>query len=229
MSYVVKLVSKLIKVILVILDNPRYSLILLGKNTTIISIILILRNMNIFKLITLNTLFIFCSSIAFSQYSLSLEASKMEVAGTSSLHDWTEDVTEMSSTLNAEVADGKILKVTGIKATIPVKGLKSGKGGMDDNTYKALKQKEHPNMTYSIKSFGIDGDEIHLTGNLTIAGTTKSVKFHAKYKVEGEKITFEGKHAFKMTDFNIDPPTAMMGTIKTGDDITITFNLVYNK
>jgi hypothetical protein len=28
-----------------------------------------------------------------------------------------------------------------------------------------------------------------------------------------------------MTDFKIDPPTALMGTMKTGDEITISFNV----
>jgi hypothetical protein len=32
-----------------------------------------------------------------------------------------------------------------------------------------------------------------------------------------------------MTDYGVDPPTAVFGTIKTGDAIDINFNLNYTK
>ncbi len=32
-----------------------------------------------------------------------------------------------------------------------------------------------------------------------------------------------------MTDFDVKPPTALMGTIKTGDEITIVLNTTFAK
>jgi hypothetical protein len=63
----------------------------------------------------------------------------MFVDGTSSLHDWTETVEQMTGNLDAEISGATISKITSARVTIPVKSIKSGKGGMDDNTYKALK------------------------------------------------------------------------------------------
>ena len=37
----------------------------------------------------------------------------------------------------------------------------------------------------------------------------------------------EGKKALKMTDYNIEPPKALLGTITTGDDIEVHFNTVW--
>ena len=34
-----------------------------------------------------------------------------------------------------------------------------------------------------------------------------------------------GAYPMKMTDFGIEPPTALLGTMTTGDDVTINFNL----
>jgi hypothetical protein len=34
-----------------------------------------------------------------------------------------------------------------------------------------------------------------------------------------------GSKKLKMTEFDMVPPTALMGTIKTGDEVTVTFNL----
>ena len=38
-----------------------------------------------------------------------------------------------------------------------------------------------------------------------------------------------GSYIMKMTDFGVDPPTAVFGTIKTGDEITIDYNLQLKK
>jgi polyisoprenoid-binding protein YceI len=64
---------------------------------------------------------------------------------------------------------------------------------------------------------------------LSIAGVAKEVKFKTKYDVDGNQITFKGSYTFKMTDFNIDPPTAVMGTIKTGDEVTVRLEIVFTK
>ena len=172
------------------------------------------------------TMFVFSAQ---AQYKLDNGSSKMFIDGTSSIHDWTETVESMSGNLNAIIEGTKISKVTGVNATIPVKSIKSGKSGMDDNTYKALKEKTYPNISYKLKSYAVEGDVLHLTGALTIAGVTNVMKFTSTYKIEGDKLVFTATHTFKMTDFKIDPPTAMMGTIKTGDEIVIRMELVFTK
>lgn len=163
------------------------------------------------------------------QYKLNNDLSAMYIDGTSSLHDWTETVEQMSGTLNLVLNGSVISKVSSVKAIIPVRSIKSGKGAMDENTYKALKVESHPQIFYTLKSYAMDGDEIRLTGELTIAGVTRDVKFKATYVVTGEFIKFSGAHAFFMTDFDVDPPTAVMGTIKTGDKVIVRMELVFSK
>jgi hypothetical protein len=51
----------------------------------------------------------------------------------------------------------------------------------------------------------------------------------AKYKIlpNGElQLTVSKK--LKMTDFKMEPPTAMMGTIKVGDEVTVIFDVTVN-
>lgn len=174
-------------------------------------------------------IFCFIQLAGFSQYKLNLSNSSITIDGTSTIHDWTEVVEEFSGSINATVSNNKLEKISTSTLTIKVESIKSGKSGMDDNTYKALKSKKHPEISYQLKSYGVQGDKVHLTGNLTIAGVTKEVKFSANYSVVNGKLIFKGVHTFKMTDFEIDPPTAVMGTIKTGNQITVQFKLEYKK
>ena len=67
------------------------------------------------------------------------------------------------------------------------------------------------------------------TGNLTIAGKTNRVTFPVKAIVNGNAVTFTATVKFKLTAFGITPPKALMGTIKTGDDVAVVLNSTFAK
>ena len=47
---------------------------------------------------------------------------------------------------------------------------------------------------------------------------------------DGDKqFQVKGEVPLKMSDFGIDPPTAMMGTLKTGNEVVIKYNLEFEK
>lgn len=48
-------------------------------------------------------------------------------------------------------------------------------------------------------------------------------------KIEESKISLIGSKTIKMTDFGVDPPKAMFGTITTGDAIDIKFHSIFKK
>jgi hypothetical protein len=47
--------------------------------------------------------------------------------------------------------------------------------------------------------------------------------------ISDHDIKFSGSYTLKMTDFKMSPPTAMMGTIKVGNEVTIKFDLTLSK
>ncbi len=161
-------------------------------------------------------------------------ASELTVYGTSNIHDWDIKAETMSGTALFTSENNEITNVEKLQLTIVAESLKSGKGGMDKNTYKALNTSKHKNITYQMTSCiavsktAAGTYEIKTRGNLTISGVTKQVPLTFKASVNGKKITLTGEAGIKMTSFNVDPPTAMMGTIKTGDALTIKYKVTYN-
>jgi polyisoprenoid-binding protein YceI len=147
-----------------------------------------------------------------------------KISGTSSLHDW--DMVGNTGSGDAKfVLDLNVLNVIqSLEVNMLAETIKSGKSGMDRNAYKALKTDKNKNIKFVLKSAKSDStNQWTFTGDFTIAGVTKTVSFKVKSQVVAGVVSLEGSYAFKLTDFNITPPTALMGTVKTGDDVTITF------
>ncbi|SDZ86715.1 YceI family protein [Bizionia paragorgiae] len=161
------------------------------------------------------------------EWSLVNAESSLKVSGTSSLHDWTIDSGKQSGTLvfkNLETGE-----IEGCSLSVKVEGLESGKRAMNKNTYKALKHDTHKNITFNVVDVletTAQSDNSFLVktkGDLVIAGVKKRITLNFTLIKEGSSATLKGEKKINMTDFNIDPPTALLGTITTGDAITITF------
>ncbi len=153
------------------------------------------------------------------------------VSGTSTLHDW--DMKEAKGECNAVFTlnpAGAITGLTSLSLVVPAEGLKSEHSGMDKNAYKALKTSENPNISYSLTSATVADGVIKCQGKLTIAGFTQNTDLVANYKINADKsITVTGKKNISMKDFKMEPPTFMMGTIKTGNDIVLKFDVSLRK
>ena len=149
------------------------------------------------------------------------------VKGTSSLHDWHMEATDGQGECVLTQTNG-VMNVQKAEVKFKGEGLESGKNGMDKNAYKALKTDEFPWIEFKLSAFEAKQEGKGLVkGNLTIAGFTKQVTFDVETVQGTGTITVSGTTAFKLTDFKVDPPTALFGTIKTGDDVTVEFKLTF--
>jgi polyisoprenoid-binding protein YceI len=60
---------------------------------------------------------------------------------------------------------------------------------------------------------------------LNIAGTSKALSLTTTATLNSDQsISVKGSTKFDMSSYGVTPPTVMMGTIKTGDAITIEYN-----
>jgi len=67
-----------------------------------------------------------------------------------------------------------------------------------------------------------------MTGKLTVTNVTKNVSFPVTVNKTGDSYTITGIESIKMTEYGVTPPSFMMNTVKTGDLIKITVNVVAN-
>lgn len=152
--------------------------------------------------------------------------SNITIAGTSTMHDWTMTSTAANYNATFEVnADGAPSRLTMVTFTLPAESLKSKEKAMDKNAYKSLNTDKYKDITFQLTSSKITGKTITCNGNLTISGTTKPVEVDVTYEAKNGTLVCKGSKKIKMTDFKVEPPSFMFGTIKTGDEITISFDV----
>ncbi|MEQ9467447.1 MAG: YceI family protein [Ekhidna sp.] len=162
---------------------------------------------------------------AFGQMKLNADKSTMVITGTSSLHDWEMTVNEFDVT--ATITD---TQVQNLKVTIKSKSMESGKSIMDDKAYDAVEADDYPEILFTAKSLQISGGKITGKGNLTIAGESREIDLTAQILKNGSsEMQIQGSVPLKMTDFDIEPPTAMFGTLKTGDEVVINYDITITK
>jgi len=181
----------------------------------------------------INYLFIFLM-IATAEKKMNLDNANtnLSIYGTSSLHDW--EITAEKCTGTAEVVfnDDNTYTINQLTFRAAVDALESGKSAMNSNTVKALEGDDHPYITYELTDIiplrtTANAKIFAANGRLTIAGNTRTVKMEVVVTKEQSTLLISGEITLKMTDYKVDPPTAMFGTITTGNEITIKFNAKY--
>jgi len=188
------------------------------------------------KLIGSMLVMLFVMQVSVAQtYTLNNATSSLQVDGTSNLHDWDIKAENQKGKLTVTLDNGKVTEIKDLSFTVLTESLKSGKSGMDKNTYKALNAKKYKDITFkltNVKSLDCGSSsncKVTVTGNLTIAGTTKRMDISFDLRTSGNTITLTGNKKFNMTDFNVEPPTAMFGTVTTGDAVDVVFKSTFNK
>lgn len=167
-----------------------------------------------------------------AQQVFEVKTHSIVVAGTSNLHDWTANAEKVNGNFKVKVDNGKIAAVNAVDVKVDTKSLKSSKGGiMDSKIQDALDAKKNPTISFRSTSGTVNEKagayKISANGVLTIAGVSQNVVVDAVGKVlPNGDIEFTGTKKIKMTDYKVDPPTAMLGTLTTGDEVTLTFKIV---
>ena len=164
--------------------------------------------------------------------------SKIWVAGTSTLHDFTVNAKEIDATLKVDKSNlaNQQLIIENMKVVVPVKKLDTDKSSMNDNMQDALKADDNPDIVYqlnnpvSVKLPAVsDSVQLKADGTLTIAGVRKPVTLTAELvRTKDGLLHFKGDQKILMTDYGVEPPTMFFGTIKTGNKVVIHYDVVIN-
>jgi hypothetical protein len=187
-----------------------------------------------FKFLVFSIIFFAFIAESYSQnvFRLLSESSSLKIAGTSSLHDWEMKASNFDSEALLHIGPDNSIFITQVEFRCPVAGISSGNKIMDNKTYKALNEEKHPLINFIIgtqNNVKLTEDNNTVSGMLTIAGKTREVRFPCDVTFKSsDRFKISGGAPIKMSDFDIEPPTAMMGALKTGDKVVVKFDFEFN-
>ncbi len=172
--------------------------------------------------------------------------SKMWLDGNSTLHAFTIKATKMELAVELRVIAqpkgpdsvkallSQLIQNKGLdkfEFVVPVEGLKSGEGDMDNNMYSALKEKDNPQITFLLTDYEILSQpsqegrySIKAKGQLTIAGKEKDVEMNLNAQVLDTGLHIQGKKEILQTDFGVQP-VVMFFVISVDNKIAVNFDL----
>jgi len=161
----------------------------------------------------------------------SVKSHEVVISGTSNIHDWTVKVVDLTGSAKKTTE-----AVNDVNITVDAKTLLSSKGSiMDGKMQEALKTESYPKIYYKSLTCKILSEnngviKISSTGNLTISGVTKSITVTSTCKpAQNENLEVSGSFYLLMTDFGIEPPTALFGSLETADKVTVSYKIVLQK
>lgn len=162
---------------------------------------------------------------------------QVSVIGGSTLHDWTVTcgvVQDYPTSLELTVKEGE--EIEAFAFSVEVKSMEGGRGSiMNTKIFNALKAEENPyikfRQTSPAKLGPLDGEgkfQLLSKGVLQMAGEEKEVSVNVSGQYKDGALSFTASHPMKMSDFQIEQPSAMFGQIQTKDEITVNFDFRYH-
>ena len=155
------------------------------------------------------------------------------IDGTSTLHDYR--VTTGAIAVDTRVApDAASLLTQGalesFDVKIPVNSFTSDKDGLKKHFLKALRADAHPFIEFKLQSYTLDPAASgiargRMTGLLTVAGVQRPIDLVLDAQETAGGVHVHGSHTLLMTQFGIQPPSLMLGMLKTVDQVKVTFDL----
>jgi polyisoprenoid-binding protein YceI len=178
--------------------------------------------------------------IAFAEtarFTAAKAESTITIHGTSTLHDWTMEGTAVKGNVDTDPDTWRTAgeKPAKVSVSIPVASIRSEHAKMDALMREALKAATSPDIRYDMATAALtkltgDSFVVHTNGKLTIAGTTRDVAMDVTATRLGDgRYVLTGELPIRMADYGVKPPTAMLGTIKTGPDVKVVFRWVVGR
>jgi polyisoprenoid-binding protein YceI len=164
------------------------------------------------------------------QYQVNQASSKVHVDGDSNIRQYAVQV---------ESFDGKVIArdsaeqpVESVNISFQVESMKGGRGEiMDNKILKAFDYTNNPTVSFQSEEVlmkEVDGKTIlQCSGSLSMAGMTKSTTIETEADLSN--FVFIGSKTLTFTEYGMEPPSALFGSLKCDDEITVVWELSFEK
>lgn len=166
-----------------------------------------------------------------------LEESRIWIEGRSNVDSFTCVAGEFQGEAwhNTHPEENETDSSFSLEVRVPVETLNCGRKRMNRDLYEALKGDRHDSIQFEYLQADLLTDEVRIDtplrlqvrGLLTVAGTQREISFEAEGRLcEAGVVRVKGSKQIRMTDYNVEPPTALLGLVKAQDELTVHFDIL---
>jgi polyisoprenoid-binding protein YceI len=143
------------------------------------------------------------SVVIHAQVAYNTSSAKIEITGTSTLHDWSMASEKAYCNASFKFDGANLINLSSLSFVISVQSLKSDHNGMDKNAYKALRAEKYPLISFNSSYANIHSNSpnsyvISANGKLTISGVTKDVWLVGVTRVNPDDMSISTTGFFKI-------------------------------
>jgi polyisoprenoid-binding protein YceI len=160
--------------------------------------------------------------------------SKLWFDGTSTVRNWSCKAPQIQAAIDAEAAaPAAVLEgrkaVRTVDLTFPVATLDCENRTMNNHMRNALNAEQHQTIRFVLSDYTLAraaNTTGRLQGQLTINGQTRAITVPVQFTDAAGALRATGSYPLPMTQWGVQPPRLMMGTLKVGDTVTVNFDLL---
>lgn len=168
-----------------------------------------------------------------------IENSEIIILGTSNVTDYQCQLYDLSNNTHIQISSAVFdhtVKLHNAIVHLESNGFDCEKKMMTSDFYQAIKGESHPTISVAFHQFTlVDAIENHPIQeqipakiSIQLAGVTNYYSLPlSSLSIKPDELTVTGSVGLLMTDFDISPPTALFGAVKTADEIVIEFKITF--
>jgi hypothetical protein len=199
--------------------------------------------MKVFLYLSLLPIFLFSQENKVIREVYVIENSSVRLIGNSNVTGYSCNLIDLSNNDNVPIKSlrkGTLIEMDNAVVDLKAKGFNCDNKAMTKDFLNAIKSEVYPNIKIEFLSYQLNSkvedspNQKKIKANIIIslAGVERTfVIFLESIHFKMDEFTIAGRKKVTMTDFNVVPPTALLGMVKVEDAIEfkfdITFKLLY--
>ncbi len=169
-------------------------------------------------------------SVYAQNISIDKERSRLWIEGRTNVNQFSCRASSYDTLVSSqELEDADV----DVEVDIEVESFDCGKRRMNRDLYETLLSDKHPYISFEYKDLESmtydDSQDLYdlvVKGYLTVAGHTKEIEFPMQaLMLEDETLKATGQTELRMTDYNVEPPRALLGMVRVDDLLRVHFEI----
>lgn len=117
--------------------------------------------------------------------------------------------------------------LAGVVVLLPLSAVDCASRGMESDLRDALKADRHPDILLrSLRVASARDGSAAVSATLDVAGVARSVSAPVRWTLDGARLRVTGSLSLRMSDFEVDPPRAMLGLVRVRDEVVIEYDVL---